>query len=412
MTKRIHLLYADGEGHLFEEKELTALGLNGREAVIADERWIDLPEGGELVLLPGRSPMGFDEAAGELEVVEESVALAALLPVGYTRALLPGYEIQESRELPLFGYTAVGAADGRLKVAAFQTDEDRKWNPLHYNTADLPERIAAGRRRFPENRILEQLARCALEYHCLTAQNIFYRRWEAGIPVSPVCNCDCMGCISQQPAECCPAPQSRIRFVPGVREVAELAAAHLAEAEEGIVSFGQGCEGEPSLQSDLLAEAIAAVRRQTGRGTVNINSNAGDTRAIARLADAGLDSIRVSLFSAIPEDYQWYHRPRGYGLADVVASLRHAAGHGLQTSLNLLLFPGFTNQPRQTEALYRLIAETGLFQLQLRNLNLDPEKLEPLLGEEETPEIADWLAGLKQAFPQLRIGNYSQPKRA
>ncbi len=406
----IHLLYADAGGGLYEEPELTALGLNGRQAVLADAQWIDLPAGGEVVSLPGRAPLGFAEAQGELEVVEEAVAVAAILPVGYTRTLLPGYERQDRRELPLFGYTAVGSDGERLKVAALPTDEDLKWNPLYYNGNDLPQRIAELRQACLANRILEQLAKCALEYHCLTAQNIFYRRWEAGIPVSPVCNCDCLGCISQQPAECCPAPQSRIRFVPEVREVVELAAPHLAEAGEAIVSFGQGCEGEPSLQADLLAGAIAAIRARTGRGTININSNAGDRRAIERLVAAGLDSIRVSLFSAVPEHYNWYHRPQGYGVADVVASLRHAAAHGVQTSLNLLLFPGFTNQRRQTEALYRLIAETGLFQIQLRNLNLDPEKLDSLLPDEEMPEIAEWLADLRRNFPRLQIGNYSRPK--
>ena len=406
----IHLLYADAGGGLYEEPELTALGLNGRQAVLADAQWIDLPAGGEVVSLPGRAPLGFAEAQGELEVVEEAVAVAAILPVGYTRTLLPGYERQDRRELPLFGYTAVGSDGERLKVAALPTDEDLKWNPLYYNGNDLPQRIAELRQACPANRILEQLAQCALEYHCLTAQNIFYRRWEAGIPVSPVCNCDCLGCISQQPAECCPAPQSRIRFVPEVREVVELAAPHLAEAGDAIVSFGQGCEGEPSLQADLLAGAIAAIRARTGRGTININSNAGDRRAIERLVAAGLDSIRVSLFSAVPEHYNWYHRPQGYGVADVVASLRHAAAHGVQTSLNLLLFPGFTNQRRQTEALYRLIAETGLFQIQLRNLNLDPEKLDSLLPDEEMPEIAEWLADLRRNFPRLQIGNYSRPK--
>ena len=125
---------------------------------------------------------------GELEVVAADgiAAVAAILPVGYTRCLLPGYEIESLTELPLMGYTAVGATGGQLKVAALKTDEDLKWNPSYYNTPDLPRLIAKQQKRFPANRILAQLAKCALEYHCLTAQNIFYQRWEAGIPVSPI----------------------------------------------------------------------------------------------------------------------------------------------------------------------------------------------------------------------------------
>jgi pyruvate-formate lyase-activating enzyme len=195
-----------------------------------------------------------------------------------------------------------------------------------------------------------------------------------------------------------------------VSEVAELAAGHLMEASEAIVSFGQGCEGEPSLQYQLLEEALRLIRRQTDQGTVNINSNAGHVTAVKRLTDAGLDSIRVSLFSAVSEHYQWYHRPQGYDLAQVKESLGYAVAHEVQVALNLLFFPGFTNQPRQTEALYELIDGTGLFQVQLRNLNLDPEWLGDLMVEEELPGIAQWIAELKRNFPRLVVGNYSRPK--
>ncbi len=410
MDKRIQLIYADRQGRLIEEPDLTAVGMNGLQAELAGADWIDLPAGGEVIQMPGRLPLGFQAEENALEVLDEGVAVAAILPVGHTRTLLPGYELETQTELPLFGYTAVGSCAGRLKVAAVKTDADLKWNPAYYNTGDLPQRIARQRQEFPDNRILEQLARCAMEYHCLTAQNIFYQRWEAGIPVSPVCNCDCLGCISLQPAECCPAPQSRIRFVPRPQEVVELAVSHLGNAADAIISFGQGCEGEPSMQRELLVEAIATARRQTAKGTININSNAGNTETIKQLTGAGLDSIRVSLFSALPGDYDWYHRPRGYDLADVKASLRHTVASGVQTALNLLFFPGFTNQPRQTVALYELLAETGLYQVQLRNLNLDPEKLNPLLDTAELPGIRQWIAELQKNFPQLELGNYSRPK--
>ncbi|MGD8400618.1 MAG: radical SAM protein [Bacillota bacterium] len=408
--ERINLVYTDAAGELREEPELTAVGLNGWQVEVADEGWIDLPVGAELVSLPGRLPLGYNEATAEVEAVEGAIAVAALLPMGFTRCLLPGYEVADARELPLFGYTAVGAAGGQLKVAALKTDAELKWNPVYYNTADLPQLIAHKETAFPANRILRQLARCAREYHCLTAQNMFYQRWEAGIPVSPHCNADCLGCISKQPAECCPAPQSRIDFVPTVTEVAELAAAHLETATAGIVSFGQGCEGEPSLQYRLIAAAIREIRRQTGRGTINMNSNAGYCEAIRQLTAAGLDSIRVSLFSARPQMYRWYHRPQGYRFDDVVQSLRLAADQGLMVAVNLLFYPGFTNQEPETEAFYNLLAHTGIQQVQLRNLNLDPEKLTPCLTQDELGTVADWLTALKAEFPKLRIGNYSIPK--
>ena len=412
---KIHAIYADPRGKLQVDSDLIAVGLNGDQVEPAAATWIDLPAGGDLMLLPGRLPLGFNENSGALEVAEASeagpvTAVAAILPVGLTRCLLPGYEIDDYQELPLFGYTAVGSDGDRLKVAAVRTDADLKWNPVYYNTPDLPGLIAKKRGEFPENRILRQLARCAEEYHCLTAQNIFYERWEAGIPVSPVCNASCMGCISRQPAECCPAPQSRIKFIPTISEVVSLAAGHLERAGDAIVSFGQGCEGEPSLQADLLEPAIRSIRERTSSGTININSNAGATGAIRRLVDAGLDGIRVSLFSARPENYCWYHQPSGYDLAAVEHSAAYAAEHGVNVALNLLLYPGFTNHPAETEALYGFLTRTGVRQIQLRNLNLDPEWLTEKLTSGPLPGITEWLDRLKENFPGLAVGNYTQPR--
>ena len=411
-TDKIALVYMDRNGDLQTDPDLLAVGINGRQVEVADESWVDLPSGGELLLLPGRLPLGFNEIDNQVEVVEGVAAVAAILPMGYTRALLPGYEIAENQELPLFGYTAVGAVDGRFKVAALKTDEQLKWNPIYYNTTDLGSLTQGMVRQFPENRILKQLAKCALEYHCLTAQNLFYRRWEAGIPVSPYCNADCLGCISKQPAECCPAPQSRINFIPEEREIAELGAGHLAEAPDGIISFGQGCEGEPSLQKGLLTQGIRDIRKETSKGTININSNAGYTEAIKALADSGLDSIRVSLFSAIPEHYCWYHRPQGYSLANVQESLQYAVANNLRVAVNLLLYPGFSDRKEETAALKELIATTGIHQIQLRNLNIDPEKIAPLLqgNDEELPTIKDWVDDLQRDFPKLQIGSYTRPR--
>ncbi|HOP73648.1 MAG TPA: radical SAM protein [Bacillota bacterium] len=407
MDSKVNLVYIDNNGKLVEDADFTAVGLNGIQAEIADASWIDLPTGADILALPGRLPLGYDEAAEEINVIEGMTAAAAILPMGFTRALIPAYEVDCFQELPLFGYTAVGAVNGKLKVAAIKTDEELKWNPVYYNTSDLPRLIQEKQSQFPGNRILNQLAKCALEYHCLTAQNIFYGRWEAGIPTSPVCNADCLGCISWQAAECCPSPQSRIEFVPTVIEVTELMVQHLEHAVEGIVSFGQGCEGEPSLQRELLVESVRTVRRRTGKGTININTNAGCFEAIRDLVDAGLDSIRVSLFSAVPEHYQWYHRPRGYSLETVRHSLTYAAEHGVMTALNLLFFPGFTNQPAETEALYELVSTTGVKQVQLRNLNLDPEKMAERMIDDEMPSVSQWLDAFRENFPDVLVGNYT-----
>ncbi len=412
-NESIKLVYFDENRHLRVEGELLAVGVNGRQVEVAEAgSWIDLPTGGEVVPLAGRLPLGYNPSSEAVETIDRVTAVAAILPMGATRALLPGYELEQKENLPLLGYTGVGYGENGFKVAAIETDEDLKWNPAYYNTRDLPRLIKSRIKEFPKNRILKQLAICAQDYHCLTAQNIFYQRWEAGIPVSPRCNARCLGCISKQAAECCPAPQSRIRFVPSSQEVAQLAVAHLEMAHEAIISFGQGCEGEPLMQKELLVGAVQEIRQKTPKGTLNLNSNGGIVAGVTQLVDAGLDAVRISLFSAVSKSYNWYHQPIGYTLNDVKDSLKYAAQNGVDTALNLLLYPGFTNRSIETEALLELIGETGVGQVQLRNLNIDPEIM---LGKTNTKEdllsIKEWLAKLQNCFPELRIGNYTQPKQ-
>jgi molybdenum cofactor biosynthesis enzyme MoaA len=263
---------------------------------------------------------------------------------------------------------------------------------------------------FPQNRLVKHLARCATEYHCFTAQNLFHRRWEAGIAVSPACNAGCKGCLSWQPDGPVTSPQERISFSPTPEEIAELAVAHLEEAQSAIVSFGQGCEGEPSLAAPVLAPAIRLIRERTQKGTVNLNTNAGLTQAIRQLVDAGLDSMRVSLISARPEVYDAYHCPSGYGLADVAESIRYARRAGVYVSLNLLAFPGLTDRPEEVSALRDFVRENGINLVQLRNLNIDPDSLVRLLPGPETE-----LLGLTQMLEELRslpgveVGNSSRP---
>lgn len=408
------LLYADAEGVMYEDPELRASAWTGTEVVPFPEADVlPLPSGSDLVLLPGRTPVGW---AGRpvrdikrLKGAEQLYAVAALLPAGYTRTLLPAYQVQgRPPDLGLFGYTAVAARGGEVFVAAVHTDEEYRWNPLLYNDRTLARRIKLKKKEFPGNRLVEHLAHCATAYHCLTAQNIFYTRWEAGIPVSAACNAGCQGCISRQPDGYGPSPQDRIRFIPTAAEVIELAAAHLAHAVDPIISFGQGCEGEPLLQAGLLTEAVAGIRRETSRGTINLNTNGGDPAALEALARAGLDSVRVSLISARPETYAAYHQPRNFGLADVRWALAVARARGLFVSLNLLVFPGLTDREEEVEALLELLRSAEVHMVQLRNLNIDPypllKKLPPATSR--ALGVGVLISRLRE-MPGLRVGNFS-----
>ena len=145
---------------------------------------ITLPEGATLMRLPGGIPVGADASSGEFEQAGPGAAIAAILPQGYTSTLIPAYVSKPNAPtLPLFGYSAAAFDGDQIVVAAMRTDERDTWDPCHYNLPELPALVEAACGAHPGNRILRQLARCALEYQCYTAQNLFYRRWEAGIPV-------------------------------------------------------------------------------------------------------------------------------------------------------------------------------------------------------------------------------------
>lgn len=408
-----HFVYADETGNGYIDEDYFALGLLGGSFVEpGEEELIPLPEGASLTMIPQRSPVVMTADGQFIKYPGEGWVMGALLPQGYTRTLLPAFlHDQGGNGLPLFGYAAVCALDGELYVAAVPTDEDDHWNPRHFHTDDLAQRVQALQQKFPANRLLEQLGHCALTYGCFTAQNIFYERWEGGIPVSPVCNARCLGCISLQPSECCPSPQSRLTFVPTVQEIVEIGVNHLERAEGGIISFGQGCEGDPSMQANLIAAAIAEIRRQTSKGTINMNTNAGNTAGIGKICQAGIDSLRISLNSGTNEVYQAYYRPVNYQLDDVRASLSLAAEQGVYTYLNLLTYPGINDCVGEVESLLELILNHGVQAVQIRNLNIDPATMEHILSlvQGEALGVPALLRILEEETPQVAIGNYTKP---
>ncbi|CFX02499.1 Elongator protein 3/MiaB/NifB [Syntrophomonas zehnderi OL-4] len=413
-------VYANPQGEVLEHPGMVMLGRSGMDWVVPEkEEMILLPKGASLVSIPAYLPVGL-EGGEHVNCLEREpgngsspvVAVAALLPQGFTRTLLPACVSPGKDEvLPLLGYAAVGLLNDELWVAAVQSDEHRKWHPRYYNTAGLPGRINGLLKKYPDNRILRQLARCSLQYSCYTAQNLFYGRWEAGIPTMAACNADCIGCISESHLDI-DSPQNRLDFNPSVQEIYELALEHLIHAREGIISFGQGCEGEPSLNADKLSRAIRKVRAQTERGTINMNSNAGYTEGIKKMCAAGLDSLRVTLFSCQEKNYDIYHRPQNYSLQDVLDSISFAHDYGVQVSLNLLTFPGFTDREDEIEALLELLIRKQVDMVQFRNLNIDPrELLARVPAGGEALGIKNFIDILQSEIPGLKIGSYSHPVR-
>lgn len=404
----ITALYADGNGEIFTADGFVGLGRSGREMLrLRPEDLIPLPESADIMFLPDRLAVGM-EAEGDITALT-GFAVAAALPAGYTRLYLPAFQKADGAQpLALYGYTAVVWYQGDYYAAAVYTDENHKWDPAHYNTHELRRLVRRTMQELKGNRIADHVANCSLEWHCCTAQNLFYRRWEAGIPASPVCNANCFGCISLQPAECCASPQSRIDFWPTPEEIAEVGIYHLSVAPDGIVSFGQGCEGEPSLAADNIAAGIRLIRAVTLKGQININTNAGYTEGIKKIVDAGLDTMRVSIISANENGYNAYYRS-SYHLEDVKASIRYALEHGIYVSLNMLYFPGFNDREEELAAWKAFFHELPVQMIQVRNLNIDPDAFLDIMPEAEGNTVGTrrFLQELHQSYPRLVIGSFS-----
>ncbi len=381
----LKLLFADDRGQVYEHPELLALSGAG-SAELPLELPVPLPPHASLAALPGRRPLGFDPARGQIVELSEfrigkrsikPSAVAAVLPPGWTRTELPAFRKSAIAPiLPQWAYSAAAWDDraGAHVAWALHTDKRTHWDPATHSTQELPKLVKARLAR-DDNPLLRQLSKCALEYRCFTAQNTFYVRDEGAIPASSGCNARCIGCISEQPPEGPPASHQRIERSPEADFMARIGADHLSRAPgRTMVSFGQGCEGEPLTRAREIAEAIRLMREETPRGSININTNGSLPEQLALLIDAGLDACRISLNSAHKPLYEAYYQPIKYGWEEVRASIRLAKRRGIYTAINLLTFPGVTDQAGEAEFLCELVARERIDQVQVRSLAIDPDQ--------------------------------------
>jgi pyruvate-formate lyase-activating enzyme len=406
------LLFADENGDIYDHPELEMLVRRGNElARPRPDEYIPLPDESELFLLPGRRAVGLDPESGEIEVLDEQ-AVAAFVRPGFTLTGAAAYASDEGAPvLPLLAYAPVGFANGKIWAACKQVDDDTR---QVFSGID-PERIRRGARdwmaEFPDNRLVAHLARCALTYCCPAARNLALGRYEAPLPTARGCNAACLGCISLQAEDSgFPAPQNRIDFLPTPDEIVQVMHRHASSEKRPIMSFGQGCEGEPLTEWRTIAAAVKKFRSEGGKGTVNVNTNAGMPGAVAELAVAGVSSIRVSLNSVRPDFYEAYYKPRGYGFPDVVESIRAAKAGGMFVSLNYLFFPGVSDTEEEVEALGGLVSDTGVDFIQLRNMNIDPEVYMALAGPHisgPSMGLANFKKRVKRAAPDIEFGYFN-----
>ena len=412
----MYLLYSDGKGNIFEDTTLYAVGRSGWEALPIDEEdWIELPDGGSLYELPGRRGIGIDVETGEMRLCEKGWAVAAFIPPAHTGFYVAAYEtLPDAPTLPLFCYTAAGWQDDNFYVPAMRIEQDIRQECSGFSDSKVKEGVADFLQAYPHNRLVKPLAdNCALTYHCPAARNYFMGRWECPIPTSPACNANCIGCISFQPEdETIVSTQDRLQFKPTAAEIVEFTVPHLETAPYPIVSFGQGCEGEPLLMWETIREAIIEIRKHTNKGSININTNGSKPAAVEALMQAGLNSIRVSMNSAREDIYTKYYQPNNYKFADIVESLRVVRKYDGWASINYFVFPGMTDSIEEYEALRELIKTTDLSMIQWRNFNIDPDWY---LGKMNMGDTGDFL-GIRQLmelireeFPKLKFGYFNPP---
>lgn len=407
------LVFADAAGNIYDHPELEMLVRRGDQlGTPRPDELIPLPPESELFLLPGRSALGFDPESGEVEELEE-MAVAAFVSPGHTLSATTAYASRPGAPtLPLFAYGAVGIVGERFYVCAKRVDQDQR----QVFTGVPKKKITSGAKalmeRFPKNRLVSHLAGCALTSCCPAARNLALGRFEAPLPTSRVCNARCMGCLSLQEKDSgFPSTQNRITFRPTPAEVCEVMLAHSERESRPILSFGQGCEGEPLTEAALLAEATKLYRSKGGKGTVNVNTNGSLPETVETLAQAGFDSMRVSMVSARAPLYEAYTRPQGYAFAGVAQTVANAKAAGLFVSLNFLYHPGVSDTEEELEALGSLIEGSKVDFVQLRNLNLDPELYGRIVtgsvGYGASMGLNNFMKRLRKRCPWLKYGYFN-----
>ncbi|MEN9964994.1 MAG: hypothetical protein RL582_2089 [Bacteroidota bacterium] len=416
LTSSPFIMYSDGNGNIFEDTTLYVVGRSGWDAFpVPVEDWIPLPDGGQLYELPGRRGIGIDVITGEMRICEKGWAVAAFIPPAHTGLYVAAYEtMPDAPTLPLFCYTAAGWHDEQMFVPAVRIEKDIRQECEGYDDDKIEEGHDNLLAAYPDNRLVKHLMEnCCMTYTCPAARNMALGRWECPVPVSPACNANCIGCISFQPEEeTIVSTQDRLTFKPSAEEIVEFTVPHLETAPFPIISFGQGCEGEPLLMWETIKESIIEIRKHTQKGSLNINTNGSKPESVRALCEVGLNSIRVSLNSARASIYTAYYQPNNYKFDDIIESLKVMTSFGGWTSINYFVFPGMTDSIEEYEALRKLIRETGLKMIQWRNFNIDPDWYLGKINVTDTGEcmgVKQMMELLREEFPDLKFGYFNPP---
>lgn len=414
--KAPRLMYCNARGELFDHPFYEMAVFDGATVRRPrEDELVPLPAGSDVFLLAGREPVGINPETGGPEVLRGATAVSAFASPAWLRLGHPATAcLGAAPALPLYAYAPLGWRRGRMFTTAVRVDRSGRQDPRRFDRRAIGKAARALCRAMPRNRLVAHLQHCAMVYGCRAAQNFFLCREECPLPTSSRCNSRCAGCLSLAPAGNVCAPHERIDFTPTPDEIAEVACLHIARVRRPVVSFGQGCEGEPLMVADVLVEAVREIRRRTGAGTINLNTNGSRPDDVGRLCDVGLDAIRLSVNSFRRDVYNRYYRPHGYALDDVIASGRRVRESGGFVSVNLLVFPGVSDVPADIEATIEGLRACGADFVQMRNLNIDPEVYLDVVGRDHGAPVGlvEAMRRMKAALPHLAFGYFNPPVRS
>jgi pyruvate-formate lyase-activating enzyme len=423
-NKFITAVVSNKAGEIFDLDGYAAVGMAGSSLVsLALDDTMNMPFGTELLLMPDRKPIVYNIRRRRMEILKEDpyrpgepvFPVAAFNSPGYVISFVSAYEENESAGfLPLFSYGAVGWHNGKFRSAAILVDREKRQDLRRMKPEDVAAGIRKIQKEMTNNRLEAHLEKCAVEFGCPAAKNFFIGRYEAPLPTSSRCNAKCLGCLSLQKSNRIPHSQDRIAFKPTSEEISEVALFHINRVKHCVVSFGQGCEGDPLMAADVIEPAIKLIRSRTRQGTINMNTNGSQPKLLKKLFTAGLDSIRISLNSVRRNCYDAYFRPSGYTFVDVTKSIENALIKHKFVSINYLNCPGFTDTPEEMEALMNFIDRYPINMIQWRNLNFDPRKywgfMSAAAGLGMPMGMHRVIREMKASFPDVKHGYFNPPK--
>jgi hypothetical protein len=367
-------VHTDRTGRVYVSDDHRASGWNGSEHVPLEQA-IPIPPGTRLVPLE-REAEAFGRDGRMRGLGRGRTALAAILPSGCTRLLFPSYA-EERGDAPLapLPYTAVASAPGGdLVVAAVRHGSAVPVVETRESAGTIQEAL----RSRPGNDLVRQLVRCAREHECLAARASLAGGSELPVPIGAL--------TAEQPL----LPIALRSGYPGTPT--EQAALHptadeilqLATPEVTRVTFGRACDGDPLLALRPMEEAVSLVRARHPSVDIHVETTGCSTATLRRLIEAGVTGVTIRFASAMPDTYRALHGPVAHEWTDVRASIALAAERARLT-LALLVLPGVTDRPAESDAIVGLVGDLPGGALELRDLGADPRRT---------------LAGLPRAKPR------------